>query len=221
MLCPALASSACRERARPAEDGLAQACKAACAPLSESGCFAGQDPADAQRACARACEDSGRESRLAGCTRQHYAFLTCVAERARGCSGAKTPRGALDVELALADCAEEARAYRACVAVCGERGVVHTRSARLGAGGALREIHAETVGRGCAPDPTPPSSRAPAGSACTHHSVCSAVECTCPSGRARFHARVCADGRCADRALACRLAPEAVGNDPCGPGDGP
>jgi hypothetical protein len=216
----ALAFQGCRKPER-SEPDFSEACKAACAPLAEANCFAGQERAEAQLACVRACLESGAQSRVAGCGAEHLAYLGCVAAEARACDGARTPRGALDVELTLAACSGPARAYRACVAVCGERGVVRTGVTRLDSSGKSSEVRAELVGLGCGGKASAPPSKSPPGSACTHHSVCSAAVCPCPNGRGRFQARACVDARCAEPSKACELAPAAVGTNACGPAEGP
>ncbi|HLV65040.1 MAG TPA: hypothetical protein VKY73_04485, partial [Polyangiaceae bacterium] len=83
---------------------------------------------------------------------------------------------------------------------------MRTRSTMLTTSGTLREVHAELVGGGCTEPKAPPKPGAPAGSPCTHHSVCGAVECACPGHGATYLARACVEGRCAEAPAVCAVA---------------
>lgn len=207
----------CKRREPAATDPLVErACASACAALTASDCPSDEPTEARQAACVAACLASRATAEVARCAAEHQAYLACVSALDDACA----PRGmaagtALENRSGVPGCEREHAAYFQCTSVCREPGVVRSRSARLVHAGRERSVQAELVTLGCGPERRAPVKRSPAGAPCTHHTVCSAVICSCPRRGVEYSARACVDGRCADAAAACSVAPRAVAHDPC------
>jgi hypothetical protein len=124
------------------------------------------------------------------------------------------------LELRPAGCENERRAYleyarfKACIAPCLHAGTAHVGHQAVTDAGATRDVQTELVRAGCQKcSGVKPG--AGAGSPCQTHSVCAQSCCRCPSGKAWFTARTCADGECVSGSRACELGRLAAPVDPC------
>jgi hypothetical protein len=192
-----------------------RACASACAALTAGACPADEPTERRHAACRASCSTAAAVARTARCASEHLAYLSCVS-RSAVCAPPNVAAGvALENGSGLSECHAPHQAYFRCTEPCRERGVLRTRSTPLEHDGGRREVHAELVSAGCT-EPTPKTAKkSGAGAPCTHHSVCSTAECSCPASSVRYHARACVDGHCADSRLACAIAPKAVGHEPC------
>lgn len=194
---------------RRAADELARSCAAACAALTGSGCDReGSRPSDQAR-CVEHCAKRGAEAEQAGCSRERAAYLGCAAGRRLDCSAACSAPLCLERGEGIAGCGAEHAALARCLAPCEGAGVVTLVDRDAGG----PHVQAELIRAGCVACPRL-DSRAPTGAPCQAASVCSQVCCSCPAGRARYLARVCEDGTCADAERAC-AAVRAAGAAPC------
>jgi hypothetical protein len=94
---------------------------------------------------------------------------------------------------------------------------VHLGQALLEVEGHQRQALAEVVRSGCRDCSSRARRGAPERSACQTHSVCGQTCCRCPGSEARYLARACVDGRCAEASDVCTLARRAAPRDPCLP----
>jgi hypothetical protein len=213
----ALGSTSCGrctgERPEPSDDG--QACASACAALITAACDRpGLARADTHR-CEQACLARAHELAPAGCNAERRAYLACVSTALVVCDEARCAAAVcIEHRQGISGCDAEHAAFQRCIAPCLHSGVAHVAQRTVSLDGATRQVNAETVRAGCQPCGSDPERGAPSGSACQSPKVCAQRCCTCPDGRARFVARVCADGRCPPEGEVCALA-RSAGPDPC------
>jgi hypothetical protein len=202
------------ERQPPSE--IALACASACASLTRT-CPADEPTERRQAHCVSACAATAEVARQAHCEAEHRAYLACVGRRNAACPPPSVaPAVTLENATGLSECRAEHERYFRCTEPCREKGVVWARTARMAEMDQQVEVHAEIVHAGCGTVRPEVARKSPAGSPCSHYSVCTPSQCTCPGNRAGFLARACVAGRCAESPRACSLAPQAVGHDPCG-----
>lgn len=195
--------------AGPAADS-ARSCALACGALVRSGCDRdGSRPGD-EGACVAHCLTASREAEQTGCGRERAAYLACAAGRRLDCDAPCSAPLCLERGEGLGGCGAELAALERCRAPCAHRGVVTLVDRDAGAARLLGEL----TRAGCGACPSL-DTRAPAGAPCQAASVCSQICCACPDGRARYLARVCLDGSCADAERACAAA-RSSGAEPCG-----
>lgn len=196
----------------PGEPG----CAAACATLVTAGCSTSADLETEQAACLKGCLPQSREAETAGCAEQRDRYLACVGSASVDCEKLDgSIQSALSQGRGVRGCGGERERLDACLKPCRGRGVVHTRSRTLELEGTEAVVQAELVGAGCGGGGPKAPPKAPAGSPCTHHSVCTAAPCRCPDSPAWYLGRACVGGRCADTSQACPLVLRVVGRDAC------
>ena len=171
-------------------------------------------------ACEASCAQGAALSRVAGCEGAHARWVACAENAPLTCRSDLSAARVLEHAEGVHGCTTEHRDYRRCTAPCRERGIVRARTTMIDVAGERRVVHAQIVGGGCEEPKEAPKPGAPAGSPCTHHSVCAETTCACPGHGASFRARACVEGRCVEAAAACAVATAAVGHDPCRAGDG-
>ncbi|HLV21454.1 MAG TPA: hypothetical protein VKZ49_11245 [Polyangiaceae bacterium] len=207
-----LLGPACQSRHDPPPLALSeQACTSACASFTHPGCGrAGLLPADQAR-CASACVSTAR-ALPAACHEPFRAYLACVGRARIDCARA-TCSAAVCVEQGegVLGCEGELAHYRECAEPCAFAGMSHVAERRVSG----KRVQSELVRAGCAECPKKLGRAAPAGAPCQAASVCSQHCCACPSGPARYLARACVDGTCADPSAACQVALEPGPVNPC------